>query len=217
MTNIKHSSATVEHYTPIWLVEKARYVLGEIDLDPASSPIANEAVKARRVFTAEQNALWQPEWKGRTFLNPPGGLVDGLGQPVIRGKKGQPGCTETGVCGLPPGHAHENVTSSQVAFWRVITSNWQSGNIPAAFFVGFSVELLQQAQSFVGPQPLDFVCCIPSQRIKFDRIVDGKRVVGRSPTHANILVLIGGERSTHELFRYSLLEVGYIHQPKESP
>lgn len=65
------SSATPEHGTPPEIVEAARKVLGCIDLDPASSAVFNEAVKAEWFFTKEDDGLAQ-EWSGMVYLNPPG-------------------------------------------------------------------------------------------------------------------------------------------------
>jgi phage N-6-adenine-methyltransferase len=59
-----------EWYTPAEHIEAAREVLGEIDLDPASSIIANRTVRATRFFTLEDNGLEQ-EWHGRVWINPP--------------------------------------------------------------------------------------------------------------------------------------------------
>lgn len=59
-----------EGYTPQTYIEYARQVLGGIDCDPASNPIAQKIVNAKQYFTAETNGL-DKDWMGRVFLNPP--------------------------------------------------------------------------------------------------------------------------------------------------
>jgi ParB family chromosome partitioning protein len=59
-----------EWFTPPQYVERARAVLGTIDLDPASNLTAQETIRATRFFTKEDNGL-RHEWSGRVWLNPP--------------------------------------------------------------------------------------------------------------------------------------------------
>lgn len=68
--HVIRNSGKCQWYTPRWLVELAREVLGDIDLDPASCAEANETVRARRFYTAEDSGLLHP-WAGRVWLNPP--------------------------------------------------------------------------------------------------------------------------------------------------
>jgi len=59
-----------EWYTPDQYLDLAREVLGGFDLDPASSSLANERVRAAAFFSETSNGLAQP-WCGNVWLNPP--------------------------------------------------------------------------------------------------------------------------------------------------
>ena len=54
---IQQNTGNNERYTPKEYIDAAREVLGTIDLDPASSELANETVKATKIYTAEDDGL----------------------------------------------------------------------------------------------------------------------------------------------------------------
>lgn len=68
--HVSYNAGNSEWYTPADYIELALKVMGSIDLDPASSEIANEIVKAEKFYTAEDDGLSQ-EWSGNIWLNPP--------------------------------------------------------------------------------------------------------------------------------------------------
>lgn len=68
--HVAMNSGNNEWYTPTEIIETARRVMGSIDLDPASSEIANQTVKAETYYTAETNGL-NKKWDGNVWLNPP--------------------------------------------------------------------------------------------------------------------------------------------------
>lgn len=68
---IIHNSGNNERYTPEYIIQLARKTMGNIDVDPASSEIANNSlIKASMFFDKETNGLLQ-EWHGKIWLNPP--------------------------------------------------------------------------------------------------------------------------------------------------
>jgi hypothetical protein len=71
-----------QQFTPGYIADFARSVFGRgIELDPTSSVIANEVIKADRIYTEADDALTQ-DWQTSTlFFNPPYGA--GLIGPMI--------------------------------------------------------------------------------------------------------------------------------------
>ena len=59
-----------KYYTPPKIIETARFVMGSIDLDPASDEEAQKIVKAKKFFTKTDDSLRRP-WIGNVWLNPP--------------------------------------------------------------------------------------------------------------------------------------------------
>jgi ParB family chromosome partitioning protein len=68
--HVAQNSGENEWYTPPQFIESARAVMDSIDLDPASSEIANRTVKAEKYYSKEDNGLGQ-QWHGNIWMNPP--------------------------------------------------------------------------------------------------------------------------------------------------
>lgn len=72
--NLLVTSNTDEWYTPKSIIDRARRVMGGIDLDPASCEEANSVVEATKYYTKEDDGL-SLSWFGRVWLNPPYGKL----------------------------------------------------------------------------------------------------------------------------------------------
>lgn len=68
--HVVNNSKDDEWYTPEQYIEAARFVMGSIDLDPASNDFANETVKATVYYDEAMNGL-ERDWYGNIWLNPP--------------------------------------------------------------------------------------------------------------------------------------------------
>lgn len=198
MSNAQHSSASAEHYTPSPIVEAARATMGGIDLDPASCLRANaRIVKATNFFTERDNGFMRP-WKGRVFLNPPGGLCDEQGL-TVRLTKGEGYFYADGSRfeGRRP-------QSAICAWWNKLAFEWRRNRVTDAVFIGFSLELIARTQG--GPVSLAgkkvhhslvseaSALCFPQKRIKFFTPIGVSDIEeGKAPTHANVIAYLGDE------------------------
>lgn len=69
---INQTSGEQEYFTPMPIVDAARRVMGSINLDPASSTLVNERIRAGAIFTKNYDGLKQ-EWFGNVWVNHPFG------------------------------------------------------------------------------------------------------------------------------------------------
>jgi hypothetical protein len=178
-----HSKKNISWGTPKDFADAARYLFGgSIDLDPASSPIFNSAIGARRIITAAEDGLvtpWRVTYPGpaqlivapppTVFLNPPGGLVD--------------------------------------AFWSRLIDEIKNGNVEKAFWVGFSVEQLCTLIGKAPYHPLDFSTVILRKRVKFTlEVPDPEK---ERPSHGNYMTALG---VPHHTFAQLFSPMGKIIQ-----
>lgn len=204
-----HSAASNEWYTPPEIVEKARAVLGVIDLDPASTATANTIVGATVHFGQGEtfiDGLAVPAWYGNVFLNPPGpayvDVLDAQGKPVmVKDTKGRLVAKRRKVNGTE-------------AWWRRLTAEMAAGRVARAVYVAYSIEQLQQTQSWTpGASLLDVgVVCVPRRRIRFWRIGPNGPERGEQPTHASAIALLGPGVTARDvaIFRATFAVVGAI-------
>ena len=68
--HVGNATGEFEWYTPRKYIEAARLTMGTIDVDPASSEVANEIVRAKKYYTKENDGLLQ-DWPGNIWMNPP--------------------------------------------------------------------------------------------------------------------------------------------------
>lgn len=195
----QHLSNTPEHPSPPEIVEAARYVLGGIDLDPASSREFNKQVRARKIFTEKQDGLARP-WSGRVYLNPPGGsfilkkaeaeLIAKEARalaPKMKEAQDQAAKQALKLAREPfrKAAAEWETRSRSCAWWRKLTREYEAGRVESGIFLSFTLELLRAAQASKGADfahPLDFAVCYPRERLCFR---------GNEPTHANLIVYLG--------------------------
>lgn len=165
-----------EHYTPGYIIEAAREVLGGISLDPASCAAAQGIVQADYYFTAEDDGLtihWGPSgldldyrpdpWT--VWLNPPYGRRDKWIDPKT-------------------GAVKEKGPYNSKEWTKKLIAEYDKGNIDAAIL------LVNAANGSAWFRPLldRFPICYP-RRIKF---IDGRTMEPqKQPMYANALVYMG--------------------------
>ena len=137
-----------EWYTPGWVIEAARQVMSEIDLDPASCELAQEVVQAG-LFWSKQQGGERMGWFGRVWLNPPysepKAFVDKLLAEYAHGNVKQAvvllnNATETGWFQALLARFPVCFLSKRLAFWRHDHADVGARQGQAVFYLGPDVE-----------------------------------------------------------------------------
>lgn len=160
----QHSAVSMEHGTPPAPVELARYALGSIDLDPASSAYWNEhTVKASRFYDRRANGLRQ-RWAGNTWLNPPGADEAADTDSLVR------------------------------PFWERMVEHWRAGEIAGCYYGYSLEQLQLLQSSPWSPARCVVVFFSSRQRHLRRGPRNGPPVPGDAPTHANFAALLPSVR-----------------------
>ncbi len=190
--NIHHSSVSVEWYTPEWLIERCRAVLGYIHLDPCSCEEAQKVVKANEWFGMEHDGLAQP-WYGNVFMNPPGGWAT----PEVANAWGS--------------RSNAQCWYAKLKKERQLKRERQRRNLLNGIMSLNAIVLCFNLDTLRALQPKEPICILKS-RVKFDRLKDGKRVQGGSPAHGTGLILLSDSVDMRKLWLKEMSLVGTCYE-----
>jgi hypothetical protein len=142
----------IRHVRDDWLtpVEYLPYIdalLGDIDLDPCSTHLANsEFLRAKKIYTLEDDGLnIQEPWKGKTYLFPPT-----YGRCSFNKQRGSWRWSLSAGTGAK---------APSVIWFRRLLREWKLRNIPEALFYTTYPEMMR-----ICPEIWDFPMCIPTER-----------------------------------------------------
>lgn len=123
---INQDSGDTEKYTPPYIIEAARQVMGGIDLDPASSTAANVTVRATTIFTVADNGL-SKRWFGRAWMN----------HPFHRGEKACVSPCRKVTC-VKRGHCITEDIPPNADWINKLVQEYQCGNVEQALCICYA-------------------------------------------------------------------------------
>ena len=195
---INQSSGEFEYYTPKLISCLAREVMGSIDLDPASSCIANENIKAAVYYTKDTNGLAH-EWSGRVFMN----------HPFHRGEKP---CAKKCIkdkCKKPTkakpnrrGHCITEEIPSNAQWINKLVDSYENGDVDEAIMICFA----STSETWYWPL-LNYPQCFPSGRIHYFK-PDG--TISNSATKGSVITYLG---KNVRRFAETFAKIGRVQVP----
>lgn len=175
---INQTSGSFEYYTPEPWPTLARELMGAIDLDPASNPIANKRIQAALYYSKADDGLTR-SWHGRVFMN----------HPFHRGENACPDdrskCVKK-IC--KPGkktrghHIDEAIPGNEEWINKLLTE-YNAGRVSEAVIICFS----SSSESWFRPL-LKFPQLFPRGRVNYE-LADGSKAIG--VTKGSVITYLG--------------------------
>jgi hypothetical protein len=113
------------------LVDSAHLLMGGIDLDPASSVMANKYVNADNFYTITDDGLNEKEWFGKVYLFPPNRSYF-WNTKAYRWKPTR---------GLSP-----TLISGHALWWETLKRKWLTGEVDQAVYFSNCPDMFQYCQ-----------------------------------------------------------------------
>jgi len=181
-----------EYYTPSYIIEAVRIVLGSIDLDPSSTITANTIVQAGRFITREEDGL-KTNWgcNCSVFLNPPSG------ETIINGRR----------------------ISKPIAFWNKLLQYRLDDNLTHGIFLCYIYNMMvTSCNPMVSLSPFyNFPIAFLNKRLNFltyttlrDRLIFTEN---NQPISGNFLVYVSGSVDKTAKFVEQFSKLGGVMLP----
>ena len=126
---INQDSGNKEYYTPPYIINKVKQVIGKIDLDPFSNETANTIVQAKKFYGIYDESI-KKEWKGTVFMNHP------FGKGEIRCIEPFSECKKK-VCQKRGYHIDYDIPSNKQCINHIV-EQYENGNITKACCITFN-------------------------------------------------------------------------------
>lgn len=168
LQNIKLHAEDRELITNYDLVAAAHGLLGGIDLDVASSKVANEYVEAKEFFTPSDDGLNCQQWYGSVYLFPPSGAY------FYEKKTQRWKMTRS---------SSPSLTSSHAVWFRKLYNSWLAQEIKQGLFFTNCPDMIRYDQRI-----FDFpICILRTAPILVKHTSEG---IGRHKTCTSLVVYL---------------------------
>ena len=162
---LNQDSGDTERYTCPKIIARVHRFFGQIELDPASTELANETVKANRIITKEMDGLSMP-WHADTLW---------LNHPFHKGERAcKPNCKKK-TCNDPTtvryrGHCITEDIPSNLEWITKLVSEFNAGHVKQTLNISF----VNSSETWCQLLLREGIQCFISKRVDY-----------RSPTGAN--------------------------------